>query len=145
MQEIHRRTKTIQFQRQLWPQPPKDARPYFCYINTLLFYEKGTCDEVWRQRIPEADQMRNERNKVGIYCMTVKYDKTFGWIIHFETSHDTAQAIWKLLFHRRKHERFHPVNCEKCWLELETKHNKDGTLAKKTFTCPNCGKFKVRH
>jgi len=51
-----RKTKLVVFERQLWPQPPYNSKPYWCLINTLIFYRDGKV--VWRQEIPEADIIR---------------------------------------------------------------------------------------
>jgi len=93
---INKMTKIVIFERQLWPQPPKSARPHFCYINTLIFYSKNSCKELWRQEIPEALLYHNVTEKFT--CMKVKYNKDFGWLLTFRATHRTAQKIFDFIF-----------------------------------------------
>ena len=104
--KLSRRTPFIEFSRQLLPQPPKDAEPYFCLINTLIFYKKDTHEEVWRRLIPEADwlgfETQEHDNKLehrhGQHNIRVEYEEGYGWVLKFTIAHDAAKAIWKVLF-----------------------------------------------
>lgn len=116
---IAKRTPIIEFQRQLLPQPPRNAEPYFCLINTLIFYEldengrrilnddKQSYKEAWRQQIPEVDLLGFQRedtswsdleHRHGQHCIRVEYEENFGWILKFSIAHENAKRIWKVLF-----------------------------------------------
>ena len=99
-----KRTKTFEFTRQLWPPPPKDAKPWFCYIKTLIFYDKNQ-KEIWRQEIPECDQLGRERNKVRIYNVHVEWEKHFGWCLKFNLSHEIADELHNLILDRISQKR----------------------------------------
>ena len=88
-------TRIIDFKRQLYPRPPRRARPHFCYIDTLIFYKGGTCEVLWEQHIPECNLKSFNNNE--IYNMHVKYDRVWGWCLHFSASHKTAERIWKYM------------------------------------------------
>ena len=113
-EEIHKMTTIIEFKRQLWPQPPKDAKPAFYLTNTLGFGSKGK--KVWEQEIPEFDLFRTEVNynkdgefsyfdldKIGYYHK-VEYDETWGWMILFRISHEDSKAVWDKIFYLLKEE-----------------------------------------
>lgn len=94
----HKRTVVIEFSRQLRPQPPKNAAPHWCYINTLLFYLNGK--KVWEQKIPEASYefkgLANSQFQLGGMC--VEYDKEWGWLLKFMMTHKQAFKIYEFLF-----------------------------------------------
>ena len=92
-----RRTRTVEFTRQLWPQPPKDARPWWCYLHTLKFYDKDM-NEIWSQEVPEGHHLHNERMGLRITNVHVEWDDAWGWLLKFEASHDTAMSVWAHLF-----------------------------------------------
>lgn len=96
--EIPRMTQIIEFKRQLWPPPPPGAHPWFCYIQTLKFYDQDW-KEVWSQEIPECDQFMRDKLRLRIYYVHVEFDQHFGWCLVFKTSHDTAKKVWDYLFH----------------------------------------------
>lgn len=81
---IHRRSPIVKIEVQLWPPPPLDARPYWCYIDTLIFYDKKN-REAWRQRIPSPFKSEVARR-------VVKHD-TFGWVLHYELTHKEARGV----------------------------------------------------
>jgi hypothetical protein len=100
------RTNFITFSRQLKPQPPYYSRPWWCYINTLIFYGPN-CKELWRQEIPEADLFFakgffNWLDVPRFYLkdsrMQVRRDRKYGWILEFTLSHEEAAKIWGMLF-----------------------------------------------
>ena len=92
-----RRTKIIEFSRQLWPQPPPDARPYWYGLGELAFYMGH--EKVWNEKIPEA-QHAMRFNRFGVKnlghpgrCMKVKFDQNLGWLLYFELSHRDSDKI----------------------------------------------------
>jgi len=96
---FHKRTQLIVFERQLWPQPPYGASPYWWGLGRLSFYKDRK--EVWQQKIPEADF---DFNPLNLTDMQVFRSKKWGWILTFRASHETAQKIWKTLFGDEAHE-----------------------------------------
>jgi len=104
-EEIHKMTKIIEFTRQLWPQPPKDAKPSWYLINTLGFFKNG--EKVWEQEIPETDVKRmvtNEWGRVELdhpgYGFHVEYDKGWGWLLKFRMTHQQAEKVWNFISDR---------------------------------------------
>ena len=117
---VSKRTPQIDFQRQLLPQPPKHSEPFFCYINTLVFYAldgKGnhilnpdgkSYKEHRRYLIPEADWLGFERggteetndldHRHKQWNVHVEYDKRWGWLLKFSITHEQAKKIWSVLF-----------------------------------------------
>lgn len=95
----HKRTVTIEFTRQLRPQPPKNSCPHWCYINTLLFYQNGA-KEVWSQEVPEASyEFKGLKNSLfSVSGMRVEYDKQWGWLLKFQMSHKEAFKVYEFLF-----------------------------------------------
>jgi len=105
MKEFHKRTKIIEFSRQLWPQPPKDSKPSWYLINTLGFFQNGK--KVWEQEIPETDVKRmvtNEWGRVELdhpgYYFHVEFDSDWGWLLKFKMSHKQADQIWDFISNR---------------------------------------------
>jgi len=96
--DVHRRTRTIEFTQQLWPQPPKDSKPYFCLINTLCFLDPNDpCKAVWEQKIPEADIKwiwDGRKGLKGPCNVHVEYDEHWGWLLKFYISHQEAMHLW---------------------------------------------------
>lgn len=97
---ISKRTWTVVAERPLDPQPPYSARPHWCYINTLIFYDKDV-KEVWRQDIPEADSVRVRKNPDGTYAcdklginVSVRRTRRWGWLLHIEYTHELARKAW---------------------------------------------------
>lgn len=88
--EIPKRTPEIIIRRQLWPAPPRDARPCWCYINTLIFYDAHH-REVWRQEIPEAGIFlpRFER----FFRCEVEREPHYGWMLRIEASHGLGKML----------------------------------------------------
>lgn len=105
--ELNRRTPVIEFKRQLLPQPPRDAHPHFCYIDTLIFYDCHN-KEVWRERVPEADQLEPFQSQDEHYnrldsrqgqgYIHVEYEEGYGWVLKFSITHTHAKRIWSVLF-----------------------------------------------
>lgn len=97
-QKIKRMTPYVIIQRQLWPQPPKDSEPYWCYINTLMFKNKDR-NTVWEQEIPEANcgpfPMLNK-----YFNCELKHDKNFGWLLIAKISHQKAKKIMPIIYYR---------------------------------------------
>ena len=109
--QIDKRTKTIEFTRQLWPQPPKNAHPSWYLINTLGFFKNG--EKVWEQEIPEADLKKMVVNRWGRegldhpgYHFHVEYDETWGWLLKFKMRHEQANRVWEFISNR---ENFYNV------------------------------------
>ncbi|MDW5564153.1 MAG: hypothetical protein SA339_13120 [Methanomassiliicoccus sp.] len=111
-------TRTIEFTRQLWPQPPKDGQPYFCLMNTLCFIDED-CHELWRQRIPEGlikwdfdkkgvrvDSRGNLRHMNGPLNMRVEWDDTWGWLLKFYLTHGEAKHVWGQYLRFRTRDQF---------------------------------------
>jgi hypothetical protein len=106
IEPIKRMTTIITFKRQLWPQPPADARPDWYLTNTVGFYKSGK--KVWEQEIPERCLFFEK----GFYewlhvprfylrdagSCTLIQDKTFGWCIEFQVRYEEAAKFWELLF-----------------------------------------------
>jgi len=96
---IHKRAKIITIERPLWPPPPIDAVPDWCYINTLIFHDPKTWKNVWEQEIPECEIYWHQRENGGEECsgyfhgVKVFKDGNFGWQLHLEISHSTAD-LW---------------------------------------------------
>ena len=99
----NQRTIIIEFSRQLRPQPPVGSTPYWWGLCDLSFYKNGK--EVWHQEIPEASNFFKKNfydwlNVPRIYLSgySVKYEKPWGWILHFQLSHKEAHKIYEFLF-----------------------------------------------
>jgi len=95
------RTKTILFTRQLRPQPPPDARPYWYGLGELAFYKDR--EKIWNQKIPEA-QHTMRFNRYGAKSlehpgrgMKVEFNQHWGWLLTFEISHRDADNIWAFI------------------------------------------------
>ena len=113
-EQIHKRTKTIEFTRQLWPPPPVDARPWWCYLNTLKFYKDH--EEVWSQEIPEAEYKKMVVNRFGYETIghpgkgfQVELDQNFGWLLKFNMTHEEAEKVWQFISNR---DNFYDVYSE---------------------------------
>ncbi len=125
----HRRTVTIEVTRQLWPQPPRNSRPYWCYINTLLFYRGPK--EVWSQEIPEASHFFKGNfnwavpSKFNLVYMRVEYDKQWGWLLKFQMSHKEAFKVYEFLF--QEHPDFKVLWDETEGLKIDKKGLSNGT------------------
>jgi hypothetical protein len=83
---MHRKTPIVRIERQLWPQPPDDVYPYWCYINTLMFKDKETHKTVWQQDIPEGEFDSK-------WQCRVKYEDGFGWILIAIATHEKAKDM----------------------------------------------------
>jgi len=105
------RSKSVVFERPLTPQPPYYARPYWCLVDTLLFYNRKG-EVVWEQKIPEI-KLENEWLKIlGLERVTpdgylahfaprpaqVVRRRGWGWLLRIEFWHDGAEAIWRQTF-----------------------------------------------
>ena len=89
---MNRRRRFIIAERQLWPQPPADARPWWCYINTLTFYQNDR--EVWRQEIPEAGLLLPKFDR-ALDC-SVFLDREFGWCLRVSAPHRLAKVFYRI-------------------------------------------------
>lgn len=97
---VSERTWTVVVERPLKPQPPHNARPYWCFSNTLIFYDRDM-KEVWRQEIPEAYPVRIAMlsdatyrvERLGTY-MRVRRTRRWGWLLHIEYDHELAHRAW---------------------------------------------------
>lgn len=99
-EQLNQRTKKITIERPLIPSPPKDAEPYWCYINTLIFYENiaelgspfkhKRGKEIWRQEIPEADIFSSQKGEHYFWPVKVFWEDDFGWQLRIELSHEKA-------------------------------------------------------
>lgn len=88
-----RRRRFIIAERQLWPQPPANARPYWCYINTLIFYSPGN-REVWRQEIPEAASLLPKFDRT-LDCSVFR-DGEFGWCLRVEVPYRLSKVFYRM-------------------------------------------------
>lgn len=87
---VHKRTPIVRFEIQLWPPPPVDARPHWCYIRTLIFYD-AEWKKVWEREFPELD---NLRDRDGYARARVELDtRGFGWILVLEADHEIARKV----------------------------------------------------
>lgn len=91
---MHRRRRFIIAERQLWPQPPADARPWWCYINTLIFYQENPHREAWRQDIPEAKLFLPKFER-ALDCSVFR-DKEFGWCLRVSVPHRMAKVFYRM-------------------------------------------------
>lgn len=98
------RTNFVHFSRQLKPQPPYNAHPYWWGIGDLSFHDRNG-KTVWHQEIPEAglfyvkgffDWLNVQR--FYIHGCQVRRDHHWGWILEFELSHEEAAKVWTMLF-----------------------------------------------
>ena len=103
--KIDKRTKTVNFIRQLWPQPPEGSTPRWYLINTVGFFKNG--EKVWEQEIPEADLKKMVVNRFGFETLDhpghgfhLEHDETWGWLLHFTMTHEEADKIWKFISNR---------------------------------------------
>lgn len=85
-----KRTPLITIERQLWPQPPKDVRPYWCYINTLQFYDNGVGIKVWEQDIPEGTV---DSCAAHPFSCSVYRDEKWGWMLKATATHEYARLF----------------------------------------------------
>jgi len=96
IRQFSKRTKTIEFKRQLWPQPPEDAKPWWWGLNTLAFY-RGY-EKVWEQDIPESKLIKKPDHfgldRIFGHGHRVEFDENFGWLLVFESSHEEADRVW---------------------------------------------------
>lgn len=84
----HQRTPIVRVELQLWPQPPKDARPYFCLVDTLIFYDDDM-NQIWRQRLPFLSGLHPDHPR----SIDLDHDDHFGWIITLTYTHDDARDL----------------------------------------------------
>lgn len=102
VEEITKMTRFIKFTRQLWPQPPGNAQPHWCFANTLKFYvDEPEHKEVWSQDIPEL-LPAFARFKSMPCNFSVRYDAYWGWQLVIETDHEPAKMIWEEVFEKQK-------------------------------------------
>ena len=113
--EIHKKAKFITIERPLWPPPPIDSVPDWCYVNTLIFHDSKTFEVVWRQEIPEADLLWVPRRNYPwtdeldkYFSCSVFKDERFGWQLRAEISHERAN-LWlgKMLAYVKTHHDGH--------------------------------------
>jgi len=111
------RATFITIERALIPEPPRDAEPYWCYSNTLMFKHKETRETLWEQKIPEARlswcKKREDRADEfdSYFQCSVFFDKNFGWQLRCRISHYAAN-----LWHKRMMEgveRYHQNHFKK--------------------------------
>lgn len=91
---MSRRRRFIIAERQLLPQPPDDARPWWCYINTLIFYKDNPHREVWRQDIPEAGIFLPRFDR-ALDC-EVFMDIKFGWCLRVSVPHRLSKVFYRM-------------------------------------------------
>lgn len=85
-------------ERQLWPQPPLFAKPYFCYFDTLQFHDLQG-NTVWEQKIPEIKERYFQGNiRKGMNHVSVRYEMDWGWILVLKISHEYAKEIYRMIF-----------------------------------------------
>lgn len=128
---MHKRATFLTIERPLEPQPPKDSEPYWCYINTLMFYDKRN-NKVWEQKIPEARLAWMKRNRSDINCddfekygsCQVFYDEHFGWQLRWTISHERAKLWHKEIleyiedYHQEYHKNKHEEKARLIYLSL---------------------------
>lgn len=128
-----KRAKFITIERPLLPAPPKDAEPYWCYLNTLMFKDKKTRRTLWEQKIPEAqlswkplyryDDDKKEyvfwKDDFDAYfrCSVFK-DDNFGWQLRLIISHEYAN-VWhkRMMDYIEKYHQAHFLN-DKWWIDF---------------------------
>lgn len=86
--------KLIHFERQLWPQPAKSWKPYWCLAGKLLFVDKDG-ETRWQQEPPES-YYKDLPESRGISRLRVEWCNNFGWILKFSVGHGAAENVWKL-------------------------------------------------
>ena len=91
----HTKTKIIKFERPLDPQPPYRSKPFWCYVNTLIFCVG--LNEVWQQKIPEAFMKKEFDELDGRCSVSVRRERRWGWLLCVEVSHAKAEKSWNYL------------------------------------------------
>jgi len=86
---FHDRSPIVRIELQLRPQPPKGSTPWWCYWDTLLFYDDQV-KTVWEQKIPIS------RLPSGAARVEYKGDQ-FGWVLVLEFLHEKAEHALKTL------------------------------------------------
>ena len=126
---MNKRAIFLTIERALMPPPPIDSEPYWCFTNTLLFYDKAG-RKVWEQKIPEANLAwvhgfrYNDKKKEYEYlcdefdkyfhCEVFK-DKNLGWQLRLTLSHGKANFWHKriLEFIEAYHQEHHKLKKER--------------------------------
>jgi len=135
-----KRTKFVTFSRQLWPQPPEGSKPYWCYINTLMFKEPFSCKTVWEQEIPEAAFVK-KINRHGYVdplesrwsrSCKVEYEPTWGWCLILEMAHTEAEQVWSFVMNDLDYTKLQHYDWEKEAYLPQTRYSiNNGELGRK--------------
>jgi len=128
---MHKRTKIIEFSRQLWPQPPLEAEPYWCYINTLMFKDPYTRQTVWEQEIPEASFVKKIDRHGGIdpiekrWSMSckVQQDGDWGWVLVCTMMHTEAEQVWSFIMNDLDYTKLQHYDHEKQEYPPQTRYS----------------------
>lgn len=98
-QEAQRRcTPVITIELQLWPPPPRNAKPHWWGLHDLTFYETDASGrlvprgdgsnmfkEAWHRRIPEA--------AISSPLASVRLDANRGWLLRLHLTHNAARRV----------------------------------------------------
>jgi hypothetical protein len=94
---IHKRSPSITLELPIWPPPPVNARPYWCYIHTLIFFDEseGGWREVWRRDFTELTRLEDRFGDLRVRVR--KDERGFGWLLVVEVWHDVARNVLREL------------------------------------------------
>lgn len=110
------RATFLTIERPLVPEPPRDAKPYWCLINRLVFHDESGAT-VWDQEIPEAQLYWLPNYRWGgdefdkyFHC-EVFLDEHHGWQLRASISHEKAKQWhkdileWMQFYHNQHHAK----------------------------------------
>ena len=135
---MDKKTKKIVFQRQLWPQPPKEAKPYWWGLNTLSFKLDG--ETVWEQEPPETSLIKKINSHGFIDSIEkrwsrssrVEYNENFGWVLICEMAHVEAEQVWSFVLNDLDYTKLQHYDYEKKAYPPQTRYsiNNQGSRSK---------------
>jgi len=128
---MSKRTKIIEFSRQLWPQPPEGSEPYWCYINTLMFKDPHTLKTVWEQEIPECALIKKINchgyvdpiEKRFSQSARVEYEEHWGWVLKLVMNHTEAEQLWSFVMNDLDYTKLQHYDHEKQEYPPQTRYS----------------------
>jgi len=87
----------ITIQRRLEPQPPKDAKPEWCEVGKLIFYDQRK-NTVWKQDVREAMILNEKGNH--IIDFKADYLEGLGWHVRATLSDEDANFLHPIMLNK---------------------------------------------